>query len=516
MKKEHVLYVINFLIVFALYYITGKYGLDLNDRTGHVNLIWIPAGLGLAAVLIHGYRMLPAIFLGIVAVSIARHAPLYPSLWIIAASVLEPLLGAYLLRKMHFHNSFDTISDVTKLALVVAPFISFLSAIPGVLSLILYRPHVTLSVTSLTWWSGHFVGILIVTSLLLVWNKSVKIDLNQPKRIVELYLVYLSVFLYGFIIFTPFLEGPNKSSPTSYMAFLPVLWAVFRFDLRTVVTVVSAVSLVIIAGFIHGTDLFVYHSPYETSISLKSFLMIFSITSLLTGVALSERRRYEQRKDNFISIASHELRTPLTTIKVVTQLLQRMHAEDKDGKEKKYLKDMDQQINKMTHLIRDMLDLSKIQAGRLQLEEEKFALEPLIKQTVESMQTIASNHKISMEGKFTGKVNGDKERIGQVFMNLLSNAIKYSPEKSDILVHGVAEKRNIILSVEDHGMGIPKAQLQKIFERFYRVNGEKHKDSGFGLGLYISAEIIKQHQGEIWVESKEGKGSKFYIRLPLV
>ncbi len=231
---------------------------------------------------------------------------------------------------------------------------------------------------------------------------------------------------------------------------------------------------------------------------------------------VTQRKLLERQKDDFISIASHELKTPVTSIKSFAQVLQLKFKKEGNSKAVELLGKMDAQVNKLTHLIGDLLDVTKLESGRVQFNENNFSFDDLVFELVEEMQRTTEKHTIILEGKTKKKMYGDKERIGQVLTNLLSNAIKYSPHTDKIMVHSSVDKGIVTVCVQDFGVGIPKEKQNKVFERFFRVSGPgKDTYPGLGLGLYISSEIIKRQGGRIWVESKVGKGSIFCFSLPL-
>jgi two-component system CheB/CheR fusion protein len=232
---------------------------------------------------------------------------------------------------------------------------------------------------------------------------------------------------------------------------------------------------------------------------------------------VTERRMLEKQKDQFIGIASHELKTPVTSIKGYAQLLEQVYAANKNKDAAGMIKKMNTQIDRLTVLIKDLLDVTQIEEGVLKLKEEKFDISKLLVEVVGEMQPTSSKHHIRLElQKKNLAVVADKEKIRQVITNLVSNAIKYSPDSDEVLVRLVFDKTGIIISVKDYGIGIPEEIQQKIFDRFFR-----EKDSsintypGLGLGLYIAAEIIKRSRGRIWVNSKPGKGAEFLFSLPL-
>lgn len=228
---------------------------------------------------------------------------------------------------------------------------------------------------------------------------------------------------------------------------------------------------------------------------------------------ITERKELEERKNEFISTASHELKTPLTSLKVFAQYLQRYALVEGDEVMKIYLQKIINQSENLSTLVADLLDISKIQSGHLPFSKEVFNLTDCIRDRVEVANTI-HNHDVSIKGKLS-LIKGDKERLCQVFDNLLSNAIKYSPQSKKIEVLLSSSKKEIKVCVKDFGIGIEKKHQKKIFERFYRAGGAYEKTfPGLGIGLYLCSEIIKRHNGKIWVESEKGKGSKFCFTIP--
>jgi signal transduction histidine kinase len=220
----------------------------------------------------------------------------------------------------------------------------------------------------------------------------------------------------------------------------------------------------------------------------------------------------QQRKDEFIGIASHELKTPLTTIKGYMDLLNSMEQEQP---KKQFVEKALKSVIKLENLIKDLLDVSKIQSGQLQLNISKFNFDELLNESISTIRMVSSGHEIIRKNTCEDQyVMGDRQRIEQVVENLLSNAIKYSPGESEIWVSTHCTKTEFITSIRDFGKGVPKEEQSNIFERFYRTKGLSVHISGFGLGLYICRDIINRHNGRIWVESAEN-GSVFNFSLPL-
>lgn len=221
------------------------------------------------------------------------------------------------------------------------------------------------------------------------------------------------------------------------------------------------------------------------------------------------------KKDEFMSIASHELKTPITTLKSSLQLLQRMVSSNKELEPTKMLVDKAaRQTQKLTGIINDLLDVTKIQAGKIELNKTDFKLIDLLVEYKEEYEAEEKKHQINIECDSEIIINADRSRMDQVICNLVTNAIKYSPnaERVDIIAEKAVNGK-VKISVIDQGIGIPTNQLANVFDRFYRVESTSQNFSGIGLGLYISSEIVKRHGSEIEVESELGKGSTFWFYI---
>ena len=234
-----------------------------------------------------------------------------------------------------------------------------------------------------------------------------------------------------------------------------------------------------------------------------------------TCTDINEFKQFQQQKDNFLGIASHELKTPLTSLKLYSQFLEKNLRKQEDDKNADVAKKMDEQINKLTSLVNDLLDVTKIQNGKILLNKSDFDFDDLVEEIVTEQQMITS-HKILVESEKIGNIYSDRHRISQVMSNLIGNAIKYSPDADRIhITTKVTDDDCVLFTVRDFGIGIPADKTERVFEQYYRVSGSKeHTFPGLGLGLYISSEIIKRSGGKIFVNSIEGKGSEFCFLIP--
>ncbi|MFC3560276.1 ATP-binding protein [Pedobacter jamesrossensis] len=232
-----------------------------------------------------------------------------------------------------------------------------------------------------------------------------------------------------------------------------------------------------------------------------------------TNTNIHFQKLNEARKDEFLSIASHELKTPLTTIKGFHQLLLKSM---EDGKTKNYLQRSASQLERLERLIGDLLDVSKINAGKLTLNQDNFNFSQMLSDAVSEMNHIYTSHKLNLEIEKDIVYTGDKFRLEQVIQNFISNAVKYSPGASKVDIDCRIIDKNLIVSVKDYGIGIDPKDVKKLFDRYYRADNSSTRFDGLGLGLYISADIIKRHGGSFWIESTIGQGSVFSFKLPLL
>jgi PAS domain S-box-containing protein len=232
---------------------------------------------------------------------------------------------------------------------------------------------------------------------------------------------------------------------------------------------------------------------------------------------ITELEKLSELKSDFVSQVSHELRTPLTSIKGATKLILRGSTGVINEKQTKLLKIMNEDTDRLINLISDLLDIAKLESGKIKMKKEDFDLSDVLRQCVETIQSLAKdkNHKVFEKFNSSLKVNADKDRIKQVVINLLSNAIKFTPPEGQIeilarQVNGLSE-----VCVKDSGMGVPKEFQVKLFEKFQRADNSMTAEvQGTGLGLAICKKIVEDHGGKIWVESEINKGSSFFFTLP--
>ncbi|WP_029281737.1 cell wall metabolism sensor histidine kinase WalK [Pedobacter sp. R20-19] len=256
-------------------------------------------------------------------------------------------------------------------------------------------------------------------------------------------------------------------------------------------------------------------------LKIKTFYRIYEQSRKLNEVQeklleeIEFRKQAENKKDEFISIASHELKTPLTSVKGYIQLLQRSLNKDDKTMAQSHLAKASVQLEKLNELIVDLLDISKIESGKMKFNMQHFCADNMVSNAIEMLQQSNPGFTINKLGKTNEDVYGDEMRLEQVVINFITNAIKYAPGTNQVNVTINIKDGSLYLAVKDFGIGISKEQQAKIFDKFYRVEEHSNRFNGLGIGLYICSEIISRHGGKIGVNSVPDEGSEFYFIIPI-
>ena len=232
--------------------------------------------------------------------------------------------------------------------------------------------------------------------------------------------------------------------------------------------------------------------------------------------SVQDLQKHIDCQERFIGKVSHELRNALTTMKATTQLLNKRGEQEHDETLLRLCQRMDRHLTQATNLISDLLDRTQILQDTFELRKKPVRLDALVAEAIDDFQTTTQTHRLLFACQDRVCVYADEARIGQVLINLLTNAVKYSPLANQVRVSVAKEQAQAIVQVQDFGIGIAADHIEHVFEQFYQVpEALKHAHSGVGMGLYLSCEIVKQHQGQMWIESKPGKGTTFSFCLRL-
>jgi PAS domain S-box-containing protein len=237
------------------------------------------------------------------------------------------------------------------------------------------------------------------------------------------------------------------------------------------------------------------------------------IATIAQGQDITERKKAEQMKDEFISLVSHELRTPMTVItgSLRTAVSEGISPEDRET----LLQNAIEGADSLSAILENLLELSRYQVGRLQIHTEAVNIPDIAKSVIERLKSRAEGRKFQVEfADRLPRVQADLMRVERILFNLLENAIKYSPDKSIIRVFARKDKRTVVTGVADQGIGISQEDQGRLFELFERL-GSGSRSQGLGLGLVVCKRLVEAQGGQIWVESESGKGSVFYFTLPV-
>lgn len=285
----------------------------------------------------------------------------------------------------------------------------------------------------------------------------------------------------------------------------------FLFLLMGIITVVAMTGVYYVSNFSDSPEVLVIA---ESVVVITIFSIGNSIISEVERIA-----RLNKMKSEFVSVASHQLRTPLSAIRWETELLLTKFGKGLSEKQKSGVETINLLAIRMTRLVSDLLDVARIDQGRLILKKSCFDLEKIVQETVHSLIALAKGKSTNIIFKHSGIpviVVGDAEKLSLAIENLISNAIKYTDGKGKVDVSIRKKNGFVIFSSKDNGVGIPEEQQSQVFNKFFRSdNAVKYQTEGTGLGLYIAKNIIEQSGGNIWFQSKEGIGSIFSFSLPL-
>jgi signal transduction histidine kinase len=251
----------------------------------------------------------------------------------------------------------------------------------------------------------------------------------------------------------------------------------------------------------------------QAEMTIQKMLTDLKSVQMQLEKAHHELKEMDQSRLKFISAASHELKTPLTAIKSNIDFI----LSEKNGKVPEHLRSYLLTIQRNTNRIHEtmdrILDLTRIQSGRLQLSREPILLSKWVEEYIHEVKPADKNLTIQMDIPKDLSVYADRNQLHDIFINLLFNAVKFTPDGGQIKITAIPDGQYILHEIRDNGMGIPEDKMNKIFEEFYQVEGGKY--GGTGLGLTITKRLVEEHGGKIWVESQLGKGSAFYFTLPL-
>ncbi|GEM_PF-1781606 len=265
-----------------------------------------------------------------------------------------------------------------------------------------------------------------------------------------------------------------------------------------------------------GTRYVAAEESLVVSLANQAALAIDNLHLVEEARKVETLREMDRVKRDLLSTVSHELRTPLSAIKGSVSTLLNFDARLKREQRREFLEMIQDESNHLAELIENLLDMSRLEAGVLRVEQRRVELEPVALQALNRVSTLTDRHKLVLDWCLREPVYADPRRVTQIISNLLENAVKYSPDGGEIVLRAERQGSEAVISVTDHGVGIPPWQLERVFERFHRVDGElARRVGGTGLGLAICKGLVEAHGGRIWVTSELHRGSTFFFTLPI-
>jgi signal transduction histidine kinase len=514
----------------GVYLGAARLGLALAFVAEQTTTVWPPSGIALAAVLLLGARVWPAIWLGAFLANVMASAPLLTAVAIAGGNTLEALAGRWLLRRVAGPDfTPDRVKPVVGLVVLAALGSTTVSATIGTLSLILggVQPSTSLGAIWWAWWVGDATGILVVTPLLLAWFAGPW----RPSafRLAEglgLLALLVLTMVTGFIGPLARLSGQH---PLEYTVFLFVIWGALRFGQRGTATVTAVASAVALWGTLQGSGPFATGDPHESLLALQLFMGTVAGSGLLLGAAVTERKSVEEAlqrvhaelqeasrtKDEFLATLGHELRNPLGAI---TSAVAGLRAAATGDRAATLCSIIERQTGQLTRLVDDLLDVARIATGKISLEREPLDLHAAVEQCLTGLGQAGrtAQHRLFFDGS-PALIDADRVRLEQVVSNLLDNALKYTPPGGAIHVTVRPEADEVVLRVRDTGIGIPASFLPRIFDLFAQAPPRRPEGSrsGLGLGLTVVRRLVELHDGRVMAHSDgPGTGTEVIVRLP--
>jgi signal transduction histidine kinase len=522
-------------ILTVVYFIVGKLGLMLASLHASASPVWPPAGIALAALLLLGYRVWPAIFIGAFLVNVTTAGSIATSFAIATGNTLEALAGAWLVNRfgdgMHV---FDRPQGVFKFA-VAAAASTIISPVFGVTSLALagFADWTNYGAIWLTWWLGDATGDLVFAPLVLLWSGASKRRWSKKEAVEVGALLVLLVFLSG-VVFGGGFDVSSRNYPIAFICGPVVIWTAFRFSQRETAIGIFILSVIAMWGTLHGFGPFVKETENQSLLALQSWVAVLTITAMALSAGMAERRRIEEElqqqkavvetanrtKDHFLAMLSHELRTPLTPVISALESLEIEPTQTADTKDA--LAMIRRNIELETRLIDDLLDFTRIARNKMQLRFAPVDAHLALLNVVEICRAEAESKRLRVHLNLratTHHVAADAAKFQQIIWNLLKNAIKFTPEDGEIVVSSSNPSPEVLtISVQDTGIGMEPEVMERIFEPFEQGNRSfERRFGGLGLGLAISKSLAQAHGGTLTVQSDgRDRGSTFILSIQTV
>ena len=522
-------------MIFIAYTATAKLGLSIQPVNDFATLIWPPTGIALAALILWGYRLAPAVFLGAFVANFTTGATLVVSLGIASGNTLEAVLGTFLLRSfVGMDFSFGHLRESIAFIICGVVLAPLLAATIGAITLELggMISAADFLATWITWWIGDALGALVVAPFLLRWFSNPYYD-RSTWQYVEMAFVIVAVSAVTFVIFwTPIF-------PFLYLAFVPLVWATLRTGPRGLTLSILLMAIIALSGTLTGHGPYASYPAEQKLLLLQTFIATTTAMFLMFVSTVEDRRRStkqlatqvlelesamekirfeDQAKTEFLAILAHELRNPLAPILSSLELI-KVHARGR-ADTLRLISTAEKNAHNMSKLLDDLLEISRISGKKFKLKTRSVDIRECIQQAVQAVEPMIRERGHTLERATPAEplyLDVDPLRIEQILVNLLSNAVKYTPPRGRIALTCTRDARYLLLTVRDTGVGIEKEMQGRIFEPFVQINRDSSVLGGVGIGLSLTKRLVEMHGGTIEVLSEgEGRGSEFRVRIPLI
>ena len=521
--------------VVVAYFLAGRLGLHFAFVHASASAVWPPTGIALAAALLFGRRVWPAVFVGAFLVNVVASGSMASSLGIAVGNTLEAVVGALLVERYAAGaQAFDRAQTLLRFTVLAGLISTAISATLGTTTLAItgQAAWTAFGPIWLTWWLGDAAGALIVAPLLVLWGRAPVFGPLRAQPLEEALLLFV-VAAVGAVVFS----YPGFSQyPLPFLCIPPLIWAAFRFGQREVATSVALLSAIATWATVRGSGPFVMASDNESLLLLQAFMATIAALTMPVAALVWERKAIEQErslllereqaaraeaeaanqaKDEFIAMLSHELRNPLSAISNAGQLLQAI--ETQQGFATRAVEIINRQVKHLSRLIEDLLDVARVTSGKITLARERVNMAAVVQRSLEVMRGSGRLDQLDLVVRAEPVwVDADPARLSQIIDNLLMNAIKFTPSGGQIEVQAGSEGDDAVLRIRDNGIGIAPELLPRVFDLF--TQGPRTLDrsqGGLGVGLTLAHRLAQAHGGRI-VAASEGlaKGSTFVVSLP--
>ncbi|HEX4826005.1 MAG TPA: MASE1 domain-containing protein [Candidatus Polarisedimenticolaceae bacterium] len=525
----------------GMYVLGGKLGLDLAYIHKSATAVWPPSGIALAAFLLCGPRVWPAIFVGAFLVNLTTAGTIATSLAIAGGNTLEGLVGAELIgRYARGRSAFFTPGDILRFVVLGGAVATAIAATVGTFTLVLGRlaPWSDFNAIWMTWWLGDATGAILLAPACVLAAAGIAPFRWTIEKIAEGFLLLALVFFVGYLAFHGLVPQPQLA-----LCFPFPLWAAFRFGRRATAIVVLILAAFAVWGTVIGLGPFQRPSRNESVLVLQVFMSGLGVMSLIVAATVGEGRRVERELraaraellgtisslhertaeltrsnealQQFAYAASHDLQEPARTIGNYAELLVRRYEKALDANGKEFLGYVVESANWMQQLLEGLLAYSRV--GSRMTQPTIVLLDKSLEQALGNLRATLDETGARITSGPLPVVSGDPLQMVQLLQNIIGNAVKFRRRDvtPEIRVESWALESESVIAVHDNGIGFDPRFKERMFEIFQRLHS-RNEYPGIGVGLAISRKIVQLHGGRIWAEPRSGGGSTFLFALPRI